>query len=150
MDGIRPSSPEELCLLSDMLDTERFLQRTRERRTSSSYLSFVGGGENYDQVKSKTRVSFCNEVVIQTIPDCWDYLADLPRSQGDDPGEPTSSTRAPLKSEVGIPQDSSKTLPKPIPQRPIHPRFLKIQCVTAALAPTEGGNNNRQNTFSGL
>jgi hypothetical protein len=99
-------------------------------------------GRIFTSARHRTHVTFLNHVLVKTIPDCLDYLA----LDDDDSSSHFSSiasgdpdvatiTKAPLKGITNpfLPDPSVyKTMPKPIPQRPIHPRLVKIQCVTNA------------------
>ena len=107
----------------------------------------------------KVRVSFSNQVSVKTIPDCWDYLQAMdeemyPSSSslantanvsdqhraGETPSRSTVIVReVPLKSPMNpfLPDASVyKDMLKPIPQRPIHPQQVKVQCVTNSSRPT--------------
>jgi hypothetical protein len=107
----------------------------------------------------KVRVSFSNQVSVKTIPDCWDYLqasdeemcpsssslttiavGSDQQQEGDTLSCRTDRIReVPLKTSTNpfLPDPSVyKAMLKPIPQRPIHPKQVKVQCVTNASRPT--------------
>ncbi len=107
----------------------------------------------------KVRVSFSNQVSVKTIPDCWDYLQAMDEdmyltsssltnttnvSDQQEEGENLSSSTViireiPLKSPMNsfLPDPGVyKDMLKPIPQRPIHPQQVKVQCVTNSSRPT--------------
>lgn len=78
-------------------------------------------------------VTFCDEVLVKTIPGCLDFL-DM---EDDDilGGEALEQRRRAMQSSSSVPyfvntSHHYQTMPRPVPQRPLHPRLLKVRCST--------------------
>jgi len=116
-----------------------------------------------------SRVTFSEEISVKTVPDCWDYLmgqgeetvtsvkdssSPLPSAKDNRQDMTTTTTsetidtteelteapfRGPSSPFLSDPTRIYSTIVKPIPQRPIHPQRMKVQCVTNALQTNEEG-----------
>lgn len=99
------------------------------------------------QSRRNPHVTFSNEVLVKIIPDCWDFLAGNDDNYGDNidsrhlssnnpGGQHTAAIiKTPLKgisNPFFLHPNIYKTMYKPIPERPIHPRLLKVALVTNA------------------
>ena len=79
-------------------------------------------------------VTFCDEVLVKTIPGCLDFLDMEDDVIGGEALEQRRQTmRSTSSSSVPYFVNTSyhyQTMPRPVPQRPLHPRLLKVRCST--------------------
>lgn len=85
---------------------------------------------------SSSCVTFCDEVLVKTIPGCLDFLDLEDDIIGGEALEQRRQTMHLSSSSSSAPPyfvNTSyhyQTMPRPVPQRPLHPRLLKVRCST--------------------
>lgn len=77
-------------------------------------------------------VTFCDEVLVKTIPGCLDFLDMEDDIIG---GEALEQQRQAMRLSSSVPYFVNTSyhyqkMPRPVPQRPLHPRLLKVRCST--------------------
>lgn len=79
-------------------------------------------------------VTFCDDVLVKTIPGCMDFLVMGGSSDDTIRRESLHDNRQQPRARAFRPSFVNtyhyQTMPRPVPQRPMHPRLMKIRCCT--------------------